>query len=169
MFWHLLLNIQIKPHNCNFQNNNLSLIYVLYEFCLFVCFCSLLRNPVTAKKHYRLYVIHKCPFLRVLDFQRIKQKVCIWLNNGKMCYLITHSTHCIYCCMASDMVTDHSENELGNVLASLHGILFPINSRDFKYALSHRQYSIYHSLWYTCCGVLAGLRSSSIGPSDVIN
>ncbi|XP_046550264.1 U2 small nuclear ribonucleoprotein A'-like [Haliotis rubra] len=35
---------------------------------------SLLRNPVTAKKLYRLYVIHKCPQLRVLDFQRIKLK-----------------------------------------------------------------------------------------------
>ncbi|KAK3091945.1 hypothetical protein FSP39_023896 [Pinctada imbricata] len=35
---------------------------------------SLLRNPVQAKKHYRLYVIHKVPQLRVLDFQRIRQK-----------------------------------------------------------------------------------------------
>lgn len=35
---------------------------------------SLLRNPVCAKKHYRYYVIHKLPSLRVLDFQRIRQK-----------------------------------------------------------------------------------------------
>ncbi|KAL5016245.1 hypothetical protein ScPMuIL_005834 [Solemya velum] len=35
---------------------------------------SLLRNPVTTKKHYRLYIINKVPSLRVLDFQRIKQK-----------------------------------------------------------------------------------------------
>ncbi|XP_060076854.1 U2 small nuclear ribonucleoprotein A'-like [Ylistrum balloti] len=35
---------------------------------------SLLRNPVTTKKQYRLYLIHKVPQLRVLDFQRIKQK-----------------------------------------------------------------------------------------------
>ncbi|XP_078575555.1 U2 small nuclear ribonucleoprotein A'-like [Branchiostoma floridae x Branchiostoma japonicum] len=33
---------------------------------------SLLRNPVTTKEHYRLYVIHKIPQLRVLDFQRIR-------------------------------------------------------------------------------------------------
>nr|KAG5690028.1 hypothetical protein BaRGS_013378 [Batillaria attramentaria] len=37
-------------------------------------YLSLLRNPVCAKKHYRLYVIHKLPSLRVLDFQRIRQK-----------------------------------------------------------------------------------------------
>ncbi|KAK6188950.1 hypothetical protein SNE40_005021 [Patella caerulea] len=35
---------------------------------------SLLRNPVTTKKNYRLYVIHKIPQIRVLDFQRIKMK-----------------------------------------------------------------------------------------------
>eukprot|EP00118_Oscarella_pearsei_P003849 m.15994 g.15994 ORF g.15994 m.15994 type:complete len:254 (+) comp26680_c0_seq2:1098-1859(+) len=35
---------------------------------------SLLRNPVTSRNHYRLYVIHKMPQLRILDFQRIKQK-----------------------------------------------------------------------------------------------
>ncbi|XP_034312721.1 U2 small nuclear ribonucleoprotein A'-like [Crassostrea angulata] len=35
---------------------------------------SLLRNPVQSKKHYRLYIVHKIPQLRVLDFQRIRQK-----------------------------------------------------------------------------------------------
>jgi len=35
---------------------------------------SLLRNPVTTKKNYRYYVIHKVPQLRVLDFRRIKMK-----------------------------------------------------------------------------------------------
>ncbi|XP_077420735.1 U2 small nuclear ribonucleoprotein A' [Vanacampus margaritifer] len=35
---------------------------------------SLLRNPVTNKKHYRLYVIHKIPQIRVLDFQKVKLK-----------------------------------------------------------------------------------------------
>ena len=42
---------------------------------MFACF-SLMRNPVTTKKHYRLYVIHKVPSVRVLDFQRVKQQVC---------------------------------------------------------------------------------------------
>lgn len=36
---------------------------------------SLLRNPVTNKKHYRLYVINKIPQIRVLDFQKVKLKV----------------------------------------------------------------------------------------------
>ncbi|KAI8344421.1 leucine-rich repeat-domain-containing protein [Chlamydoabsidia padenii] len=34
----------------------------------------LLDNPVTKKEHYRLYVIYKMPFLRVLDYNKIKQK-----------------------------------------------------------------------------------------------
>lgn len=33
---------------------------------------SLLQNPVAHKKHYRLYVIHRIPQLRLLDFQKIK-------------------------------------------------------------------------------------------------
>ncbi|XP_045159176.1 U2 small nuclear ribonucleoprotein A'-like [Mercenaria mercenaria] len=37
-------------------------------------YLSLMRNPVTTKKHYRLYVLHKVPTIRVLDFQRVKQK-----------------------------------------------------------------------------------------------
>lgn len=35
---------------------------------------SLLHNPVTAKQHYRLYVIYKLPNLRLLDFRKIKMK-----------------------------------------------------------------------------------------------
>ncbi|XP_052006525.1 U2 small nuclear ribonucleoprotein A'-like [Xyrauchen texanus] len=35
---------------------------------------SLLRNPVTNKKHYRLYVINKLPQIHVLDFQKVKLK-----------------------------------------------------------------------------------------------
>ncbi|XP_005990198.1 U2 small nuclear ribonucleoprotein A' [Latimeria chalumnae] len=37
-------------------------------------FLSILRNPVTNKKHYRLYVIHKVPQIRVLDFQKVRLK-----------------------------------------------------------------------------------------------
>lgn len=36
---------------------------------------SLLYNPVTSRPHYRLYLIYKLPQLRLLDFQKIKQKV----------------------------------------------------------------------------------------------
>ncbi|KAI7856939.1 leucine-rich repeat-domain-containing protein [Circinella umbellata] len=37
-------------------------------------FLSLADNPVTKKQYYRLYLIHKLPRLRVLDFKKIKQK-----------------------------------------------------------------------------------------------
>ncbi|KAK2194091.1 hypothetical protein NP493_2g03045 [Ridgeia piscesae] len=36
---------------------------------------SLMRNPVTTKKHYRLYVIHKLPNVRLIDFQKVKLKL----------------------------------------------------------------------------------------------
>merc|ERR1712049_35474 len=35
---------------------------------------SFLHNPVTSKPNYRLFVIHKFPQLRVLDFRKVKQK-----------------------------------------------------------------------------------------------
>jgi len=35
------------------------------------CLC-LLNNPITTKQHYRLYVIHKLPKLRLLDFRKVK-------------------------------------------------------------------------------------------------
>jgi len=35
---------------------------------------SLLDNLVAKKQHYRLYIIHKLPKLKILDFRKIKQK-----------------------------------------------------------------------------------------------
>ncbi|XP_066151887.1 U2 small nuclear ribonucleoprotein A' [Euwallacea fornicatus] len=35
---------------------------------------SLLHNPITAKQHYRLYLVFKLPQLKLLDFRKIKQK-----------------------------------------------------------------------------------------------
>ncbi|XP_044755423.1 U2 small nuclear ribonucleoprotein A' [Coccinella septempunctata] len=35
---------------------------------------SLLHNPVTAKQHYRSYLIYKLPHLRLLDFRKVKSK-----------------------------------------------------------------------------------------------
>ncbi|KAF2347766.1 Leucine-rich repeat domain L domain-like [Trinorchestia longiramus] len=37
-------------------------------------YLSLIANPVTAQEHYRAYVIHKVPQLRVLDFKRIRER-----------------------------------------------------------------------------------------------
>ncbi|CAG2104491.1 unnamed protein product [Medioppia subpectinata] len=35
---------------------------------------SLLNNPIATKKHYRLYVIHKLPQIRLLDFRKVKER-----------------------------------------------------------------------------------------------
>ncbi|KAK9919002.1 hypothetical protein WJX75_008625 [Coccomyxa subellipsoidea] len=35
---------------------------------------SLLDNDVTKVKHYRLYLVHQCKHLKVLDFRKVKQK-----------------------------------------------------------------------------------------------
>ena len=40
----------------------------------FLEYLSLLDNPVTRKDHYRLYVIHMCPRLRMLDFNTVSQQ-----------------------------------------------------------------------------------------------
>jgi U2 small nuclear ribonucleoprotein A' len=34
----------------------------------------LLDNPVVSKKHYRLYLIHRCPSIKLLDFQKVREK-----------------------------------------------------------------------------------------------
>lgn len=53
---------------------NVLLVNIRKSNLCFIPF-SLLRNPVTNKKHYRLYVINKLPQIRVLDFQKVKLKV----------------------------------------------------------------------------------------------
>ena len=60
------------------------------------------------------------------------------------------------------MVKDHSDSERGNPLPP-HGLLFPISSKVFLYASSHRQDNTYHRLFYTSRGALAGTRNSSLG------
>ena len=54
---------------------------------------------------------------------------------------------------------DHSDNERGNPLSPLDGLLFPISSKGFCYAPSHTHDSTYHSLCYTSRGALAGMRN----------
>jgi U2 small nuclear ribonucleoprotein A' len=36
---------------------------------------SLLNNPITQAKNYRVYVISRIPSLKVLDFQKVSKKV----------------------------------------------------------------------------------------------
>ncbi|KAI9098891.1 leucine-rich repeat-domain-containing protein [Phlyctochytrium arcticum] len=35
---------------------------------------SLMDNSVATKKYYRLYIIHRCPSVRILDFRKVKEK-----------------------------------------------------------------------------------------------
>ena len=56
------------------------------------------------------------------------------------------------------MVKDHSDSEKGNPLLP-HGLFFPIGSKFFLFAPSHRQDSTYNGLCYTSSGALAGTRS----------
>ena len=49
-----------------------------------------------------------------------------------MFYLTTHSTHFIYGYLASDVVKDRSDSEIGNPLPP-NGLLFPISRQSFFY------------------------------------
>ncbi|ORY96786.1 leucine-rich repeat-domain-containing protein [Syncephalastrum racemosum] len=42
--------------------------------CKRLHYLSLVDNPVTKKEYYRLYLIHKMPQLRVLDFSKVRDK-----------------------------------------------------------------------------------------------
>ncbi|CAI8028388.1 U2 small nuclear ribonucleoprotein A' [Geodia barretti] len=57
-------------------NNNLDKLEDLEQLATVTTlqYLCLLRNQVTHRPNYRLYVIHKIPQLRVLDFKRIRQK-----------------------------------------------------------------------------------------------
>ena len=61
------------------------------------------------------------------------------------------------------MVKGHSDSERGHLL-SLHGLLFPLSSKGYLYASSHRQDNTYHGLFYTSRGALAGTRNSFVEP-----
>ncbi|KAK0560431.1 U2 snRNP complex subunit [Tilletia horrida] len=57
----------------NNQISELGELVALSKFP-YLTYVSLLGNPVAREKHYRDWVIWKCPKVRVLDFKRIKDK-----------------------------------------------------------------------------------------------
>eukprot|EP00249_Psilotum_nudum_P020722 c27819_g1_i1 orf=198-1136(+) len=65
-----------KLHTLVLTNNRLVNLLDLDPISTFVNLqsLSLLDNAVTKKPHYRFYVIHKIPKLRLLDFKKVKQK-----------------------------------------------------------------------------------------------
>ncbi|CAF1053930.1 unnamed protein product [Brachionus calyciflorus] len=69
---HFLPNIE----NLVLTNNNIEDLIEIDNLASFktLKYLTLLRNPVAALKHYRLYTIYRIPSLRVLDFKRIRDK-----------------------------------------------------------------------------------------------
>ena len=57
---------------------------------------------------------------------------------------------------------NHTDNDRGNPLPLLHGLLFFISSNVLLYARSHRQDNTYHDLCYTFRQALAGTRNDSM-------
>ena len=85
-----------------------------------------------------------------------------------MFYLTTQSKHFIYGYIASDiiMVKDHSNSQRENTLPPLHGLLFPISSKDVFY-MHYPKDRIAHTTTFVCYssgGALAGTRNGSMGP-----
>ena len=54
------------------------------------------------------------------------------IPRNKMLYLMMHSTHFICSYVVRHMVEDHSDSVKGNLLLPLHGLLFPVSSKEFS-------------------------------------
>ena len=77
----------------------------------------------------------------------------------EMFYLTTHSTHCIYGYMASDIwlrtiLIERKETRCRHI-----GYYYRLTAWVILYAPSYRQDSTYHGLWYTSRGSLAGTKN----------
>ena len=68
-----------------------------------------------------------------------------------------------------NMLKDHSDSERGNLLPPLHGLRFLISSKGSFICTIPKIRCLYHSLYYTSRGKLAGTRNSSIGPPWMID
>ena len=81
-----------------------------------------------------------------------------FMREREMFYLTTHSTHFIYCYMASDIwlrtiLIVRKETRCRHI-----GYCYRLTARVLLYAPSHRQDNTYHGLCYTSRGALAGTR-----------
>ena len=97
--------------------------------------------------------------------QRVKISDCVG-REREMFYLTTHSTHFIYGYMASDIwlrtiLIVRKETRCRHI-----GYSYRLTARVLLYAPSHRQDNTYHGLCYTSREALAGMRNSSMGPSQ---
>lgn len=81
---------QYLPHlETLIMNNNkisdLNELSGIFDFAKSLKYLSLLDNPVTNRDKYRLYVIHHLPLLRMLDFEKVKQKASSLLSDVLLC------------------------------------------------------------------------------------
>ena len=81
-----------------------------------------------------------------------------------MFYLTTHSTHCIYGYMASDIWLRTTQIAREETRCRHMSYTFRLAARVLLYSPSHRQDNTYHGLCYTSRGALAGTRNSSMDP-----
>ena len=77
---------------------------------------------------------------------------------------MTHSTHFIYCYMASDILLRTILIVRKETYCRHIGYSYRLTAMVLLYAPSHRQDNTYHGLCYTSRGALAGTRNSSMGP-----
>ena len=89
----------------------------------------------------------------------LRQIMNIYVEREKeMFYLTTHSTHFIYSYMASDIWLRTILIVRKETCCRHIGYSYRLTARVLLYAPSHRQDSTYHSLCYTSCGALAGMK-----------
>ena len=88
------------------------------------------------------------------------------LQEGRqeMFYLKMHSTHFIYCYMASNIWLRTILIVRKETCCRHIGYTFRLTARVLLYAPSHRQDCTYHGLCYTSRGALVGTRNSSMDP-----
>ena len=86
------------------------------------------------------------------------------VKEREMFYLTTHSTHCMYGYMASDIWLRTILIVRKETCCRHIGYSYRLTARVLLYAPSHRQDSTYHGLCFTSRGALAGTRNSSMGP-----
>ena len=112
-------------------------------------------------------------FLKIIDINCFVNKLnssnvlllflLLWRKEGNSLFNDALNTLYLRLYGVRHMVKDHSDNKRGNLLPP-YRLLFPISSKVFLYALSHRQDNTYHSLCYTSRGALDRTGNSSMGP-----
>ena len=105
--------------------------------------------------------VYVCIYVRKYVCVYVNKLMNDWMNEREreMFYLTTHSTHFIYCYMASDLWLRTILIVRKEICCRHIGYSYRLTARVLLYAPSHRQDNTYHSLCYTGRGALAGMRN----------